>query len=73
MKYSISMIHSRSNTIYEVHTHQFDGVFACSPQVGYQRVLETSTTRVQYTVLRVPFKKYYFLTWTYVGHGSNTH
>ena len=50
------------------HGHQFDGVSACPTQVGYRRALDTSTTRVRKAVLCVPFKKYYFLTRTRIGH-----
>ena len=54
--------------IYEAWTHQVDGVSAYPTQVGHRRALDTSTTRVRHAVLRVPFKKYYFLDRTCVGH-----
>ena len=65
--------------IYEARKCQVDGVSACPTQVGYQRALDTSMTRVQHTVLLVPFKKYYLLARIHIGHnkiwlrhGSNT-
>ena len=43
--------------VYEVRTHQVDGLSAWPTQVGHQ-----------HTVLCVPFKKYYFLAQTGIGH-----
>ena len=54
--------------IYEARTHQVDGVSACPIQVEHRCMLDTSTTYVRHAVLRVPFKKYYLSTWTYIGH-----
>ena len=63
---------------YEAWTHQLDYVFTCPTQVEYQRVLSTSTTCLRHVILCVPFKKYYFSTWTRldmawtcVRHGSD--
>ena len=53
---------------YKARTHQFDSVSTCPTQVGHRRMLDTSTTCVQHTILRVPFRKHYFLAQTRVGH-----
>ena len=45
---------------YEARTRQVNGVSTCPTQVRHRRTLNTRTTHVWHTVLRIPFKKYYF-------------
>ena len=41
-------------------------------QIGHRHALDTNTTDIRHIILRIPFKKYYFLDQICVGYGSNT-